>query len=112
MAQRVEVGGWEQSCCGSEIVRGSTVRWTCIRTQDGQLYETHHDLEGLELATVEGRVEDIEAVDKEGSPIPIARIPSGDAMNGWDSQDDGRLERLDTHELFEWKTERFIVTLI
>lgn len=111
MAIQVEVGGWEHSCCGSELARGDVVSWTCIRTKDSRLVETHHDLEGLAIERVEGVVEDIHVRLPKGELWPIRRLPSGAALRGFDDDDDGLLVSPSGGELYEAPSEDFVVTL-
>ena len=111
MTARIEVGGWEHSCCGPEIRRGESVRWDCIRAEDSRLVETHHDLEGLSIEKVDGIVEDILVRHPNGEATQIVRIPSGRALRGMDSDDDGLLMSRDGGTPFGAPSEDFLVTL-
>ena len=89
----VEVGGWEHACCGPAIERNQLVDLSCFRVlaPDGgvNLSETHHDLEPV--IRVRGRVRDIQVVRAGQSAQPVLRLPSGNALRGFD-EDDGHLE--------------------
>ncbi len=97
----VEVGGWEHACCGPAIERHQLVDLSCLRVLalDGEsnLSESHHDMEtGIR---VQGRVRDIQVV-RLGQPAqPVLRVPSGQALRGFDDGDDGHLEDPWTGEL-------------
>ena len=90
----VEVGGWEHECCGSAIERNQVIELGCIRWTgpDGQVHlvESHHHLDPEER--VQGWVTDIRVVQDGGAPQPILRVPSGQALRGFDDDDDGHLE--------------------
>ncbi len=90
----VEVGGWEHECCGPAIERNQVVVLHCIRWTgpDGQvrLIEHHHHIDPEER--VQGWVTDIRVVQDGGATRPILRVPSGQALRGFDDDDDGHLE--------------------
>ncbi len=108
----VEVGGWEHECCGPSIERNRVVDLGCLRVMgpDGEVHlsETHHHLEP-ELQ-VQGRVRDIQVV-RPGHPCqPVLRLPSGEAMRGFDADDDGHLEAPWTGQLLP-DGDDFLVTV-
>ncbi|WP_324276871.1 hypothetical protein [Blastococcus brunescens] len=78
------------------IERNQLVDLQCIRYTgpDGRLrrVESHHG--GLSVAAeerVHGRVIEIQVVEDDGTAQPIHRVPSGQALRGYDG-DDGHLE--------------------
>ena len=97
----VEVGGWEHACCGPAIERNELVDLGCLRVlaPDGEvnLSETHHELEPD--VRVQGRVRDIHVARPGGPSQPVLRLPSGEALRGYDDEDDGHLEDPWTGEL-------------
>ncbi len=107
----VEVGGWEHECCGPSIERDQLVDLGCLRVTrpDGEVHlsETHHHLEP-ELR-VRGRVRDIQ-VARLGRPAqPVLRLPSGTALRGFDTEDDGHLEAPWTGELHAHGDDFFVI---
>jgi hypothetical protein len=111
VALEIVVGGWEHDCCGSDIARGVRVEWTYLSHTDGRLYETHHDLEGVDALKVTGAVVDIELVQGDGSRVAITRIPGGRALRGFDARDDGEIKALHSEEILDASTAEFVVTL-
>ncbi|HEX8498925.1 MAG TPA: hypothetical protein VF661_17120 [Actinomycetales bacterium] len=97
----VRVGGWEHACCGPAIERQELVDLGCVRVAgpDGEvlLVETHHDTgppvgPAEQVERVRGRVADIRVVGDDGATRPVLRVPSGEALRGFDAHDDGHLE--------------------
>ncbi|MDT3329938.1 hypothetical protein Q9S78_04575 [Microbacterium sp. KSW-18] len=110
----VEVGGWEHDCCGPELVRFTPVEWTVIPVVDGPFVETHHGLEeseGLKVIEVAGTIVELEAIDRDGSRIPITRIPSGRALLGMDEEDAGDVIEMYTDRIVNVSDDDFIVTV-
>lgn len=112
----VEVGEWEHLCCGEAIERNQLVDLQCIRytRPDGRvrLVETHHG--GLDVhaaARVQGPVRWIEVVHDGGTTQPILRVPSGEALRGFDRDDDGHLEDPWTGEVTSSDSRDFLVTV-
>ncbi|WP_108251641.1 hypothetical protein [Planctomonas deserti] len=108
MIVEVTVGGWEHECCGSEVVRGLLVDWTC-RDADGTLEETHHDLGGSHQSSVSGVVTDVFALTPDGDRVRVSRIPAGAALCGNDPDDAGDVEDLDTGVSVQPVPEWFLV---
>jgi hypothetical protein len=109
----VEVGGWEHQCCGEAIERNQVVAFGCLRDTgpDGEarLIETHHHVDAE--VSVRGRVTEILLVRDGGPPQPILRIPSGQAMRGFDTADDGHLEDPWTGNVITPDIREFLVTV-
>jgi uncharacterized protein DUF6578 len=112
----VEVGGWEHDCCGTAIERNQLVDFSCIRYRgdDGRsrLTETHHG--GLDVRAgerVQGRVTDIRVVRDGGTARSILRVPSGQALRGFDEDDDGHLEDPWTGDLIASESSEFLITV-
>jgi len=110
----VEVGGWEHECCGPALERGQVVDLGCLRLagDDGRprLVETHHDHAPV-VERVQGRVVDLKAVRGGGTSRSVLRVPSGAALRGFDSSDDGHLEDPRTGAVVRSPTGRFLVTV-
>ena len=113
----VEVGDWEHECCGPAYERDAVVELTClvVAGPDGatsRYVESHH---GLTTAhrTVEfrARVADVRIVHPDGSSEPIRRLPSGQALRGFDDEDDGHLEQPWTGEPVTSDSGRYLVTV-
>jgi len=111
----VEVGGWEHACCGEAIERNQLVDFRCIpyTGPDGRvrLIESHHELEVPATARVRGRVTEIQVLEDGGTAEPVLRVPSGEALRGFDDHDDGHLENPWTGELVSSDGEEFLVTV-
>lgn len=111
----VEVGGWEHACCGEAIERNQIVDMKCIRYtgSDGQmrLAESHHETGVRADERVRGRVTAIHVVDDGGARKPILRLPSGQALRGFDDDDDGHLEDPRTGDVISSDSEEFLVTV-
>ena len=112
----VEVGGWEHECCGGSIERNQLVDFRCIRYKgpDGQmrLAESHHG--GLDVSAdqrVRGRVTEIQVVHEGGATQAILRLPSGQALGGFDDDDDGHLEDPWTGDVVTSDSLEFLVTV-
>ncbi|MCF6743467.1 hypothetical protein E9529_04105 [Blastococcus sp. KM273128] len=112
----VEVGGWEHECCGEAVERNQLVDFSCIRYQgpDGRerLAESHHG--GLDVRAderVRGRVTDIQVVRDGGVAQAVLRLPSGQALRGFDDGDDGHLEDPWTGDLLPSGSTEFLVTV-
>ncbi|MGY2083918.1 DUF6578 domain-containing protein [Blastococcus sp. SYSU DS0539] len=112
----VEVGGWEHECCGDAIERNQLVDFQCIRYKgpDGQmrLAESHHG--GLDVSAderVRGRVTEIQVVHDGGGTQAILRLPSGEALRGFDDDDDGHLEDPWTGDVVTSASLEFLVTV-
>lgn len=115
MSIDVEVGEWEHECCGGAIERNDVIDFDCFRwtSPDGteHLVETHHDLEVQPRQRVRGRVVDIHLME-EGKPTrALLRVPSGQALSGWDEADDGHLEDLRTGEVIAFSSHDFLITI-
>lgn len=112
MDVRVEVGGWEHSCCGPSVERDQLVDFGCRRVtgHDGEVHlaETHHHLEA-ELR-VQGRVCDIQVLCPGKSAQQVLRLPSGQALRGFDAEDDGHLEAPWTGQILP-DGEDFLITI-
>lgn len=64
-----------------------------------RLIETHHDLDAThDHVVVRGRVVDILILHADGSTELLARLPSGEALRGFDEHDNGHLETAWTRE--------------
>jgi len=111
----VEVGGWEHACCGEAIERNQLVDFRCIpyTGPDGRvrLIESHHELEVPATARVRGRVTEIQVLRDGGTAEPVLRVPSGEALRGFDDHGDGHLENPWTGELVSSDGEEFLVTV-
>jgi hypothetical protein len=111
----VEVGDWEHECCGAAIERNDVVDLDCIRYTDPDgrvhLVETHHDLDVQPRERVGGRVVDIHLVEEGGATRTLLRIPSGQALTGWDDSDDGHLEDPWTGQVIASQSRDFLVTV-
>jgi hypothetical protein len=111
----VEVGDWEHECCGEAIERNQLVDFRCIHYEgpDGQirLIETHHGLDVPADARVRGRVTEIQVVQESGTARPILRVPSGQALLGFDDGDDGHLEDPWTGDVIASGSRDFLVTV-
>jgi hypothetical protein len=112
----VEVGGWEHECCGEAIERNQLVDFRCIRYKGPggrmRLTETHHD--GLDVPAderVRGRVTEIRVVHDAGVTQAILRVPSGQALLGFDEDDDGHLEDPWTGDVITSGSFEFLVTV-
>lgn len=112
----VEVGGWEHACCGDAIERDQHVDFACIRYQgaDGRerLAESHHG--GLGVAAgerVRGRVTELQVVRDGEAAQSVLRIPSGQALRGFDEEDDGHLEDPWTGDVLPPGGSEFLVTV-
>ena len=112
----VEVGGWEHECCGQAIERNQLVDFRCIRYEapDGQmqLAESHHG--GLDVSAderIRGRVIEIQVVHDGGATQAIFRLPSGQALRGFDDDDDGHLEAPWTGDVITSASSEFRVTV-
>jgi hypothetical protein len=112
----VEVGGWEHDCCGAAVERDQIVDFRCIRYtgDDGRsrLAESHHG--GLDVRAgerVRGRVTEIQVVHDGGIGQPILRVPSGQALRGFDEHDDGHLEDPWTGDVIASESREFLVTV-
>jgi hypothetical protein len=112
----VEVGDWEHECCGAAIERNQLVDFQCFREEgpDGRvrLTETHHG--GLDVAAgerVRGRVIELQVLQVGGTALPILRVPSGNALLGFDDGDDGHLEDPWTGDVVAWESRHFLVTV-
>lgn len=112
----VEVGDWEHECCGEAIERNQLVNFQCVRYTgpDGRtrLAESHHG--GLDVqsdARVQGRVMWIALVREDGTTQPILRVPSGEALRGFDRDDDGHLEDPWTGDVITSESRDFLVTV-
>lgn len=112
----VEVGDWEHECCGEAIERNQLVDFRCIRYTgpDGRtrLVESHHGGLGVHAGErVRGRVIRIELVHEDGTTRPILRVPSGDALRGFDRVDDGHLQDPWTGDVIPSESREFLVTV-
>jgi hypothetical protein len=112
----VEVGGWEHDCCGAAIERNQLVDFQCIRytSDDGQVHltETHHG--GLDVRAgerVRGRVTEIQVTQDGATAQPILRVPGGQALRGFDEDDDGHLEDPWTGDVIASEGSEFLVTV-
>ena len=107
----VQVGGWEHECCGEAVEVNQVVDFGCLARRrasgEEQYVETHHDDEPD--VRIRGRVVDISVVDIHGARRSIARVPSGSALRGFNSQDDGHLEEQYTGQLVDAKPDVFDV---
>jgi hypothetical protein len=110
----VEVGGCE--CCGEAIEGNQLVDFQCIRSTgpDGQMHliESHHG--GLSVAAderVHGRVTAIQVAHDDGTAQSILRVPSGQALRGYDDGDDGHLEDPWTGDVITAENRGFLVTV-
>lgn len=110
----IQVGGWEHECCGEAIEVNQIIDFGCLapRQASGEerFIETHHDDEPD--VRVRGRVIDISVVDAQGVRLSIARVPSGSALRGFDSKDDGHLEEQNTGQLIDAKPDVFHVKVM
>lgn len=107
----IEVGGWEQDCCGAELHRYTEIRWTVIVQDNGPLVETHHDLDGLETVEIAGTIVELEALGRDGTRVPITRVPSGSALSGNDPNDPGDVLELHTDRVVDVSGAGFVVTV-
>lgn len=111
----VAVGGWEHECCGGAIERDQLVDLRCIRytAPDGvvRLVESHHEVDVPAEERVQGRVTDVQVVPAGRDPQPILRVPSGEALRGFDRHDDGHLEDPWTGEVIPSVGREFLVTV-
>jgi hypothetical protein len=111
----VAVGDWEHECCGKAIERNQLVDFQCIHHKgpDGRirLIETHHGLDVPADARVRGRVTEIQVVQESGTARPILRVPSGQALLGFDDGDDGHLEDPWTGDVIASESRDFLVTV-
>ncbi|WP_432548292.1 hypothetical protein [Kineococcus sp. SYSU DK004] len=110
----VEVGDWEHDCCGGAVERDQVVDLRCIRWVDpaGQVHlvESHHDTGVHAGERVRGRVVDLHVVE-DGVAREVLRVPSGQALTGWDPHDDGHLEDPWTGEVLTTTAREFLVTV-
>lgn len=110
----IQVGGWEHECCGEAIEVNQIIDFGCLapRQASGEerFIETHHDDEPD--VRVRGRVIDISVVDAQGVRLSIARVRSGSALRGFDSEDDGHLEEQYTGQLVDAKPDVFHVKVM
>ncbi len=109
----VEIDVGEHQCCGDAIELSQLVDLPCTRWQDSdgriRLLEAFH---GIPVETrARGRVTDLAAVFDDGSSLPIARVPGGAALRGFDEHDDGHLEAPWTGELIDGVGRAFLVTV-
>lgn len=102
--------GWEHECCGAEITRGQRVQWICIVHTDGQLYETHHELQGLRTTAVDGVVANVELVQTDGKKVAITHIPSGESLRSDDDRE-RVVTALKTGEELDASTLKFVATV-
>ncbi|GAB2711199.1 hypothetical protein BKA24_002877 [Microbacterium marinum] len=107
----IEVGDWEHDCCGPEVRRHTEVRWTVIPAVDGPWTETHHDLTGIKTVVVAGTVVELEALQEDGSRIPITHLPSGPSLRKMGSGDRGDIIELHTGRVVDRSEGGFIVTV-
>ena len=115
----IEVGEWEHECCGASFDRNSIVDVSCLKVSgtdplsSTRLVESHHELTtNSETLTYKGRVADIAIVHADGSVEPIHRLPSGQALRGFDDHDDGHLEQPWNGQPVLRDSDRFLLTLI
>ena len=109
----VEVGDWEHECCGPAIERDQVVDLDCLRVvgDDGRvrLIETHHGDPADER--IQGRVTELQVVQTGGTLRSVLRVPSGAALLGNVSSDEGHLEDPWTGEPVESDSHDFLVTV-
>ena len=109
----VQVGGWEHECCGEAIERNQLIDLSCVRrtAKDGQsrLVWASHDTPGEEQ--IQGWVTELHVMLDGGAAQPILRVPSGQALCGFDDEDDGHLEGPWTGEVITSRTGQFLVTV-
>lgn len=86
----VVLGGWEHQCCGEVVEVGEFVEYGVVSTDGARRFEEVHHVT-VPTATVRGRVIELFALGSDGR-TPIARIPTGRALRGFDDDDDGHLE--------------------
>ncbi|MEJ5944193.1 hypothetical protein WDZ17_02655 [Pseudokineococcus basanitobsidens] len=108
----VEIGGWEHECCGPSLERAQLVDLGCLRrtAPDGEVHlvETHHHREPD--VHVRGRVRDVMVL-RPGRPAQqVLRLPGGEALRGFDAEDDGHLETPWTGEVLP-RGEDFLVVV-
>jgi hypothetical protein len=111
----VEVGDWEHECCGEAIERNQVVDLRCIRYTgaDGitRLAESRHGGVGVSAdERVQGRVVEIHVVQDDRTAQPILRVPSGQALLGFDDGDDGHLEDPWTGDVIPSAGRNYLVT--
>ncbi|WIB65826.1 hypothetical protein [Curtobacterium sp. MCBD17_040] len=116
MLIRVQILNDEQECCGAAVARFERVTWKVFLPAGGGLdgdadvMESHHG--GLSNGrTVSGVVVNIEELRTDGSTAPVVRMPSGSALRGFESDDDGHLELTGGGLHFRSRTNQFVVTL-
>lgn len=114
----LEVGGWEHECCGPAYERDASVEVTCLDLSgpdpsSSRFVASHHDLTtGHEVVTFRGRVADIAILHPDGAVEALHRLPGGQALRGFDADDDGHLARAGNGQPVVADSDRFLVTLL
>jgi len=114
----IEVGGWEHECCGPSFERNSTVEVSCLNLpgpdpSTTRFVESHHEVAARSNAvTYRGRVADLAIVHSDGSVESLHRLPSGRALCGRDSDDDGHLEQPWNGQPVIRDSDQFLLTLL
>lgn len=113
----MEIVGWEHECCGPSFERNAVVQLTCLVVtgpdqESVRHVETHHDLETThEREVIRGRVVDIAVQHPDGSVDQLERLPSGEAIRGFDEHDDGKLERPWTGDPIVSDSSSYLITI-